>query len=166
MGGVMGHRFNTEEILEIAVKIEKNGVLFYAKAAETADDPVVKKLFNDLSAWEKTHVDIFGNLLSKYFKKDDAINLFDPDSEATRYLEAVADGEIFVVAELDEELNVAQKDPVDIINYAIQREKDSIIFYSAIMDGLYDTFPKDDLKTVIQEEYSHVRYLSEKLSNI
>jgi rubrerythrin len=166
MGETMGAKFNTEEILEIAVKIEKNGVEFYRKAAELSSNPTITKLFSDLSSWEKTHVDLFNDLLSKYFRADDASNFFDPDAEATKYLEAVADGEIFVVADLEVELKGVTSDYVDVMKKAIQREKDSIIFYSAIMDSLYDTFPKDDLKLVIKEEFSHVRFLSEKLAKL
>ncbi|HEX04528.1 MAG TPA: Rubrerythrin [Bacteroidetes bacterium] len=160
----MNSRFNTDEILEIAVKIEENGVAFYHKAAELAEDPTVKKLFSDLSAWEKTHVRQFSELHEKYYSMKEDTELFNPDSEATRYLKAIADGKIFVIDDMDNEINSVSDDAVAVMKIAIQREKDTILFYSAILDGLYDTFPKDDLKTIIDEEYSHVRYLSEKLA--
>lgn len=162
----MSPRFNTDEILEIAVKIEVNGVEFYSKAAELSNDPTVKKLFSDLSAWEKTHAKQFSELHEKYYNMKDNTELFNPDAEATKYLMAIADGKIFVIDDMDNELEAVSDDAVAVIKRAIQREKDTILFYSAILDSLYDIFPKDDLKAIIQEEYSHVRYLSEKLAGL
>lgn len=46
-------------ILRMAYLIEKDFKEFYEKAAEKADEPAIKKLFENLAEWEATHEDIF-----------------------------------------------------------------------------------------------------------
>ena len=51
--------FNADEVVGMAVEIERNGQRFYARGREIVSEPAVKKLMADLVAWEKGHERLF-----------------------------------------------------------------------------------------------------------
>jgi rubrerythrin len=158
--------FNVNEILQIAVNIEKNAVSFYSKAAEQVKDPELTEMFSKLAEWEVSHITHFGKL------KDDLTGHladgagFDPDGEAALYLKAISDGKIFKVELTEKDLMELPEDPAEIIKAAIAREKDSVIFYQALLEMVPSGMGRDQVKSIIDEEMSHVRYLVGKLATL
>ena len=49
----------------------------------------------------------------------------------------------------------------DIINRAIEKEKDSIVFYSGLKDFAASGIAKDKIDVIIKEELRHIRILNE-----
>ncbi len=160
----MSSNFNADEILEMAVKIEQNGQLYYSKAAELVEDSNVKKLLNDLSMWEVQHEKTFNAMRAKFAAQQDFAAAFDLDSEAARYLQAIADGKVFSTKKMDDELAGITPEPKPILERAIQREKDAIVFFVAMKEMVNDPEGRDDVEKIIQEEYSHIRYLTDKIA--
>ncbi len=155
----MNETINLEELIKIATNIELEGQAFYSKAAEVTTDPDAKKLFTELAEWEKTHYQSFQRLLDGV-DKTEFEQIIDPHNEATLYLQAILGGDIFSQAATPEEL--ADNSPQglnNIFRFALDREKDSIIFYSSIekVYGNQDINHKIDI--IIGEEISHIRFL-------
>ena len=154
--------FNADEIIEIAVKIEQNAQAFYTRAAEDVKDESAKALFTELANWEVAHVKLFSSMREKFAAQQAALDAMDLDGEAAKYLQAIADGQIFKVTQTAADLEAMGDDPAKIIETAIGREKDSVVFYLAMKEMVPESLGRADIDIIIAEEMSHVRFLAEK----
>ena len=153
----MGYDFNADEIFEMAEQIERNGALFYRKAAESIDDPAGKKLLLDFAAMENEHEKTFAALRKDLSEKEKTATTFDPDGEAALYLKALADTRVFFEKKID--TSTMEK----ILRAAILAEKDSIVFYLGMKEMVAEKFGKTKINAIIKEEMAHIKLLSGKL---
>jgi rubrerythrin len=146
------YKFNLGEIFKIAEQIERNGADFYRKAAlKFEDNPEVKSLLVELAAQEDNHEKIFSNILHKVLKND-GIN---PEDELTRqYLDAIAGQFVFNKSKAKNELTDKMSHQ-DIFAIAIQKEKDSIVFYVGLKNVLNSESDKRSIDLIIEEEQKH-----------
>jgi len=156
----MSQRFNADEIFEIAEQIERNGVTFYRHAAEVALDAGQKQKLLDLAEMELSHERTFASMR---MEQADTPLSFDPNGEAARYLDALADGRIFDLrSDLIEDL--AGKTIEEILKIAIELEKESIVFYLGLRDLVSESMGKERVAPIIAEEMSHITLLSDELA--
>jgi len=88
---------------------------------------------------------------------------FDPNGEAARYLDALADGRIFDLrSDLIEDL--AGKTIEEILKIAIELEKESIVFYLGLRNLVSESMGKERVAPIIAEEMSHITLLSDELA--
>jgi len=159
----MSITLNSREILEIAVGIEENGERFYQQAAGMVTDTGLKKLLNNLAEWEKGHRLYFAGLLAEAEDRD--IGLFhapEMEEEISLYLKAIADSNVFKTGLKVRDVLGSLKDPRDIIDKALEREKDSVAYYSALKYSFASPEDQTHIDQIIREELSHIRYLIEK----
>jgi rubrerythrin len=156
---------NAEEVLQIAVDIERNGQAFYRKAAEVVEGDKPRALLIKLAEWEAGHQVLFEGLHSGLAGSSDAF-LFDPEDEATLYLQAIADGLVFNSKADAAELLGTVTEPVEILNRALAREKDAVIFFAAMREALIDKDHRQQVNQIVKEEMSHVRFLVEMLKEL
>jgi rubrerythrin len=155
---------NAIEVFEIAERIERNSVNFYRKAAEAITDENQSAILLSLAEFEKEHEQSFANMRKQISDKEWDMITFDPENEMSLYLQKIADSRIFD----------PQKDPVeqlkdkgtirDILNFAIESEKDSIIFYLGLKNYVPATAGKNKIEEIINEEMSHIAELNLRLS--
>ena len=119
---------NAEDVFTMAVRIEENGNSFYAGAAERTKDPKIKKLFEDLALMEEGHIMAFKSLRSRLPGSFPADTVWDPEGLAESYLQASADTHIFTVEAAKSRLENV-KSPLQVIDMALQFEKDSVVFF-------------------------------------
>ena len=156
-------QFNIEEIFEIAEQIERNGAKYYQKAANQIEDQNFKLLFLDLVDMEKKHERVFAYLKNKIADKNLDQGMLDPDSSAVRYLCSFADGAVFDL-KADPSAYLSSKRSMDeILRYAIDLEKDSIVFYYGIQELVPEELGKDQIYTIIKEEMKHITFLNDKI---
>lgn len=161
----MGVIFSIEEILDIAVQIEKNGCAFYKKAAEKTVNPEAKKLFQELADWEVQHIDIFSRLKEELVTASTQL-VFDPDNEGTLYLNAFAGGHVFDL-QRDPASEISDNTDVeDVLKMAIGLEKDAIVFYLGLKDLVPENLGKDKVDSLVREEMTHVRILGDHLRDM
>jgi len=149
------------EILQIAEKIERNGATFYRRAAAICDDRQTCRLFVQLAQWEGRHVEIFRQMKEELSEQNWELGRFTPDRLNGLDAQAMAGLAVFGIhAEPADELTGRETMDV-ILRMAIEKEKDSIVFYT----GLKDFVPREADKDVIgdQEEMKHVRILNQSL---
>ena len=159
----MGIRFTADEILAIAEKIEENGIVFYAAAAEKVSASNLAELLKKLSQWETAHAKIFAAMRKELTEKEKEPITYDPNNEAALYLQAVADGTVF---KLDEDPWVAlgpNPTPESIINVALGREKDSVVYYTGVKEIVPASLGKERIDEIISEELGHIRQLNNTL---
>ena len=161
----MSISFNARDIFEIAKRIERNGAAFYRKAAECAADPDVKQMLLSLAAMEDNHLETFDELEKALAPEEKRPTAFDPDDMEARYLEAIADGNVFdTKAEPADKLK-GDESFESIIKTAIGLEKDSIVFYLGIRKLVPKAMGIDRIDDIIREEMSHIAILSEWLKS-
>ncbi len=158
----MSFNFNADEIFEIGVQIETNGQKFYEMVAKNTSEPSAQKLFSDLSKWEAEHIRLFKNLKQRLPDSAKRGDLFDPNQELQLYVKATADSHVFRRNKNIPELASKCKTPVEALELAIAFEKDSIVFYTTMKKMVPEHLGKADIDTLIDEEVSHVFYLTQK----
>ena len=87
----MSIRFNAEEILEMAIRIETNGRSFYLRAAELQSDDEMIAFFKKLAAMEQQHIKTFEVFRDELSSADKEGLVYDPDGQASMYLTVMAD---------------------------------------------------------------------------
>lgn len=164
----MNPELNADEILQIAEDIERNGKAFYASAAAIAKDNKVKTLFLELAEWEARHQLTFKEMRTRIGRAVADALLLDPTSEEGLYLKAVADGHIFTAGGKSPEVLLRESGgKVGILlSFAIEREKDSVVFYTAISRAARDESTRGIVDKIVGEEISHIRFLSAMFATV
>ncbi len=156
----MSYDFNAADIFEMAEQIERNGVVFYKKAAENTADSQSKEFFLFMADIEFQHEKAFAKMKAQLTESETAPTVFDPDDESVLYLRALADTKVF------SEVKDVPSSIKGILNMAIEAEKNSIAFYVGLRDLVPDKRGKERLDNIIKEEKSHIVLLSKKLAEI
>ncbi len=142
--------FRANEVFEIAIKIEENGEKFYRYAADLAEERNSKEMFTFLAGEEVKHKKTFEAMLS-------GVEDYQPSEsypgEYFAYLRAYAEGLIFTPEKLQSEL-AEVKTVEDAIDFAIQREIESILYYIEAKN-LVPGNQKDKIDEIINEERRH-----------
>ncbi len=153
-------RYSAKEVLDMALRIEENGKLFYSLAKDAAKTDKIKELFQFLYNEEVNHTRYFKAII-KDTDKDSAPNQLDPYlEEAYLYLNALADSEVFTSA--DDGAAFARKvgGEKDALDYAIKAEKDALLFYYELSNFIREK-DKSILDEIIKEEKDHLQKLTD-----
>jgi rubrerythrin len=156
----MGNIFSVSEIFQFAIAIEENGYKFYKTASEKVNDPSTKEMFAILSQEEVKHKKIFSEMLDK-------IEVYNPQEiypeEYFLYLKSYVDNIIFNPQKAQEiETNF---DTIKALNFAIQRELDSILYYLEIKKLVPEIHSKQ-IDKIVEEEHRHFVKLSTLKNNL
>lgn len=148
--------FSAGDVLQFAMRLEENGESFYRRAAASADDKGVADLFSHLADEEVKHKKIFEDLFSKASWVEPAETY---PGEYFAYLRNFIDGKAVFSGDLKESVP-GIKGTVAALDFAIQRELDSILYYQELRVFV----PAKDYKSIdaiIAEERKHFAVLSE-----
>ena len=146
--------FTIREIIDMAIQLEKNAETFYrtavAKMSTPSLDPVLMCLANE----ERGH--------SKWFEK---LKRLAEEAEAGRQGEEISSAALrslvgdqkFSLAEVD----LAKIESIkELIELAIEHEKDTIIFYQMLQSFIDDPETMKELDHIIAEEEQHIKLLT------
>lgn len=150
--------FSGKELIEMALKIEDNGLRFYQKAGEASKSEELKNLFRFLADEEKNHIKVFNDLKSLASETTPGPQEESYFGEASQYLHAIADTEVFTNPNRGEELASEVTDENQAIDYAIDMEKDSLLFYYEFQRMIREK-DKKVLEKLIEQEKEHVQKL-------
>lgn len=154
----MAAMFNALEVLTIAEQIEKNGVRFYTKAAEIFNKPDVCKILLQLIKWETKHEKFFADMrneLSQTRTFESWDSTYDP-----KWMAGL--GVFGIRSDPKDELSGKESEE-DILKRAIQKEKDSIVFYNGLRDFVPIGSAKKEIENIIEEEKQHIKILNRLL---
>lgn len=149
--------FGASDIVEVAIRIEENGVNFYKFAEQIAKQEEAKKLFAHLAQEEIKHKRIFEGIFAKIEKS--AV----PESyngEYSAYLHAYVDNNIIFTKEAMDKEMANVKDTISAFDFAIRRELDSILYYHEIKK-LVPSAQHGAIEQIIEEERKHFSILTE-----
>ena len=158
---------NPSELMELAIQIEINGNDYYNKMMDMAENDGVKQIFSYLAKEELQHVEDFKRLRAKIQKP--AYEIADeyktPEMEA--YLKAMFDGRVFPNTSSSKDIITEIKTDEDAIKHALGFEKDTIVFFSEILNMLAnDDENANIVKELIKQEKIHIAKLYTILNSI
>lgn len=160
---MMSISFNAIEVFEIAERIERNSVKFYRGAAEALSDQDLSVILLSLAEFEKEHEETFADMRKQISNKEWDLITFDPEDEMTLYLRTIADSHIFDLKKDPGEQLKDKETAEDILKYAIEAEKNSIIFYLGLKNFVPAKAGKDKVDEIIKEEMEHIAELNTRL---
>lgn len=158
--------FSADELLAVAEEIERNGYIFYSKAAEAASDPSVGAMLRQLAEWEEQHYEIFRAMRAGLGEREKERTVFDPFDEIGLYLKAYASGKI-IRADWDPESKAAGlKGLADVLDFALAIEKDSVVYYTGMRQLVPRGLGKDKIDRIIEEEMKHVAIIASRMAEL
>ena len=149
--------FTLGEIIDLAIRIEKNGEETYRKAQEEVSNPPLASMLKWLAEEEVEHEKWFTRLKEKV-----ATVAEDPKLEeiGKNILQGVLGDQAFSIKDADfskmEDIN-------SLLELAVEFEKDTILFYEMLSAFIDDEETLSQLEKIIEEEKSHVQLLEEFL---
>ncbi len=148
--------FEAGDIVEVAVRIEENGANFYRYAVQLAGKEEVKALFQRLADEEVKHRQIFAKILAGMARNLPPEGY---DGEYAAYLHDYVDNRLVFKAEAFAGELTKLRDEASALDFAIQRELDSIHYYREIRE-LLPADQREAVERIIAEEKEHFIRLS------
>jgi len=151
--------FTLSEIIDLAIRIEKNGENAYRKAQEEVSNPSLASMLQWLAEEEVDHEKWFTRL-----KENAATLAEDPKLEemGKSILQGVLGDQAFSIKDADfsktEDIN-------SLLELSVEFEKDTILFYEMLSAFIDDEETLSQLDKIIEEEKRHVQLLEEFLEN-
>ncbi len=158
--------FNADEIFEMAEEVERNGAKFYREAAAKASDRETKDVFLGLAAMEDGHLLTFRGMRAALSDQEKGGTTFDPDNEASLYLQAMADAKGFEGMRNPAEELTGKESMEELLEIAIEAEKNSVMFYVGLKGMVAARAGKDKVEGIIREEVGHVAQLRRQLAAV
>ena len=149
--------FSSDELINMAIGIERSGIAFYDIMSKSIDNAATQSAFHYLADMEREHVKIFQAILEKAEQHQPSKNTA---QEKKEYLQALVDNTIFTDEAITSEMASRADSPTTALELAIAAEKDSILFYYEIKEILSPQ-AKSTVVKIITEEKSHLWQLSE-----
>ncbi len=143
---------NEDEILKVAINVEKEGIEFYKKSASFSKVEKAKNVFQYLVEEEEKHLEYF----TKLDKQIEFIKFIpeDIDEEVSMYLRSLIDTGIFSKKFSDNDW--AGFTDKKALEFGINVEKNSILFYSEVLKITENESAVKSLKKIIEEERRHL----------
>ena len=149
--------FSSDELINVAISIERRGMTFYDIMAKSTDNDMARAIFEVLANMEREHIEIFENMLDEVDTRQTSET---STQEYSGYVQALVDDAVFTDDMITSEMATQADSDIKAVELAISAEKDSILFYYEMRDIM----PQKALpimNKIIAEEKSHLQQLSE-----
>ena len=155
----MAVTLNALEIFEIAEQIEQNGAEFYRRAADIFGDPENRKILLELADWEIKHKEFFAEMKQQLSETnpDNQPSLSEQFLPEAKVMAGLA---VFGIRSNPADELSGRESETEILKSAIEKEKDSIVFYSGLKDFTPTEMAKEKIDEIIREELRHIRILN------
>ena len=152
--------FNTQDILNIAIRLENNGEKTYLDARQHTTDTDLKALLAWIAQEEQNHARWFTGLKERLSRGEDHQLLAEFSSAL---VEDVVREQAFSLQEVD---FTRIDTPEEMIRTFIGFENDTIGFYEILMTFIDDASIARQLEQIIAEEKNHVDQFREMLAEM
>jgi rubrerythrin len=150
-----------DEIIEIAIRLEKRGEAFYVEAAESAITTSVKTLFEDLAEQERHHRRAFQRM------GRDVVELaLSPDQwdQFQAYAGALLEQSLFDKPEGVLSRATETMDEGEALEAALEFENETLLFFYELREAVRGPGQRV-VERIAQEEKWHIQRLSALLAN-
>jgi rubrerythrin len=149
--------FSGDELINIAIDIERRGISFYDVMAKSTDNEMARAVFEGLVVMEREHLKTFQDMLSEFGKQQPQET---SPTELPDYIKTLIDEAVFSDDLITGEIAMQADSDIKAIELGISAEKDSLLFYYEMKENMPQrTIPV--LNRIIAEEKSHLQQLSE-----
>jgi len=145
--------FSAIEIIDLAIKLEKNGEAVYRDAIEKVPKPGLVPLLEWMADEEVKHAKWFADLKHNLETRNE--NPFAAEMSRELFNEMLGDKN-FSLKEVD---FTSIENLEDLVKVFIEFEKDSIIFYEVLKPFVEDPVAREFLQKIIDEEKRHIERL-------
>ena len=147
--------FSAKEIIDLAIKLEKNGETVYRDAIEKVPIPGLVPLLEWMADEEVKHANWFADLKHNLETRNE--NPFAAEMSRELFNEMLGDKN-FSLKDVD---FTAIENLEDLVEIFIEFEKDSIIFYEVLKPFVEDPVAREFLQKIIDEEKRHIERLND-----
>jgi rubrerythrin len=147
--------FEIKEILELAIRLEKNGEATYRKAMASSSDESMKALLQWMADEEVSHREWFAALKSDL--NNGVKNPFIEEMGRQVFKDLVG-GQSFSLKDVDFS---KVSSPHELIGIFIEFEQDTVLFYELIAPFIEEEDTAGHLQKIIAEENRHIDRLRE-----
>lgn len=154
----MDQQLNAKEVFEIAQQIEIDGAVFYRAAAELFNQGTVHDTLLKLADWEVEHEKKFAEM-EKSFSSEKQL---EPKEDGD--IEAIAALSTFVVRRAPASDFNKNTGKAEIIEKAIRKEQDTIIFYRGLKNFILDVSAEAVIDNILKQEFEHIEILKNLLA--
>lgn len=158
----MSRKFNAIEVFEIAEQIERNGAVFYRRAAELFKDSDVGELFRKLADWEVEHEAVLADMRKELSAAPPELSTFDPE-ELPLDAKAMAGLASFGLHSNPSRELTGCKTRADALKLALQKEKDTVVYYTGLKEFVRLAAVIGKISDIIKEELRHIGILNQAL---
>ncbi len=151
----MADKTKRSDALGIAIHMEQEGIRFYSKAAEQAENARVKKMFASLVKDEERHRAIFQEMAEQEGVRPSRADELEESSPG----ETVQS--IFKGAAAKVKKSRRSTDEVQAIDIALGMEEKAYFFYTGAAKTMTDAQEKGILLKIAEEENEHFRILND-----
>jgi len=148
--------FSVQEVVEMAINMERSGQAFYQTASKLAKEKNLKELLQYLVEEEGKHLKVFQGLYNS-LKQGPETTPYNWE-EAKLYLKALVDSRFFTGPDKAIQMAKEAKSELKAINSAINFEKDTLLFFYEMLE-VTKSHDRDLVKKIIEEEKKHIRGL-------
>jgi len=154
--------FNEIEAVKIAQNLERNGLAFYRKAADRAQDQATRDVFLRLAEDEKDHLAHFEELEETLQQQRRTGAGYTDDAEIGAYIDRLLRTQVF-----GDESDVARladqaESDYETLAVGMRAERDSILFYQEMLDFVDAKVAKEAFEHILQEERRHLSLLGDR----
>ena len=147
--------FTINEILDIAIRLEKNSEAIYRQAADGVSKSDIVDALKWMADEEVKHAQWLDGLRNTATIKIEDTSLETLNAD---FLKSIIGGQSFSLDDVDF-ADIRQVS--DLLNVFIESEKDGILFYEMLMPFIREEASRAMLETIISEEKSHIKMLED-----
>lgn len=147
--------FEFNEILDLAIRLEKNGEAAYRKAIQTTSDEELKAMLDWMAGEEASHGRWFSKL--KTALDQGSQNPF-REEMSRQLIEELVGGQSFSLKEVDFSKVAGLR---ELISIFIEFERDTVLFYEMIAPFVEQGETRTRLESIIAEENRHIARLKQ-----
>lgn len=152
----MAGKAKRSDALGIAIRMEEEGIQFYSKAAEQAENTLAKKMFASLVKDEERHRAIFQEMATQEGVRPSRANELEESSPAKR-IQSIFKG---AAAKAKKSLK-STDEVVRALDIALGMEEKAYLFYAGAAKTMADALEKEILLKIAEEENEHFRILND-----
>jgi len=158
----MEEHFNLDELFQIAIKLEQNGAVFYREAMNCAVEPVQRDLLAELAMAAEGYAAALSDIREEIGQDSRRDSVYEGRDSSADYLWAWA-GHVVFNADADP-FNLVAADAClgEILEVAIRRKKESIVFYEGLLRGCEKPEHRQRVERFLTGEMLHLANLSEQ----
>jgi rubrerythrin len=151
--------FSIQEILDLAIRLEKNGESVYRNAAAKLSGPDLVSLLVWMADEEVKHAAWFSEL--KHKLETDSINPFMEEMGREIFTDMLGEKSF---SHRDVDFSKIDR-PHDLVAVFIEFEQDTVLFYETLKPFIEDNDTLNNLEKLIAEENNHIEMLNKFLTN-